>query len=282
MNPDQDGRSPFHLWDLLHLGYTLCKMESYTEESLIVSSNEGDWGVIDGLKALQSALERLELQDTDDQFRLRISPLVFRLEVLYDKCGETMLGDNILDLRDGLECLFGVVREEASCRDVYLVTPSKSLDLDRLIDEPGRYFGLPDLLDPPLPPEVDSSLREAGRCLAVGFGPAVVLFTLLATEAILRYYYERVTGEPVPEKLNWKPGWGWFCKKLSRSVHQCPQLVIELLSRIKDDYRNLAMHASLEMEGGMALSVWGICSRTVREMMKDLVTRGKVTAEWLD
>jgi len=108
--------------------------------------------------------------------------------------------------------------------------------------------------------------------LAVGFGYAAALFTLLATEAILKYYYEIVTGR--------QPGirtWAQLNNELKISKLKCPKLVNEYLAYIVGNYRNPAMHAELDIDGEMAIDIWKICADVAQEMIQDLLDRGKVT-----
>lgn len=269
MSLEQTDQRPLPLWDLIYLGYTLHKMEGYTEETLLIEDDSP--GVIESLKFLLDNLERFELQDSDQLARMILRPLIFRFERLCD-IDKNTLGEDTQKLHEALDELLDALGNEASHQYIYPVTPSKHIDVDQLIDDPSSLFELPSLLDPPLPPEFDSQLREAGRCLAVGFGYAAALFTLLATEAILKYYYEIVTGR--------QPGirtWAQLNNELKVSKLKCPKLVNEFLENIVENYRNPAMHAELDIDGEMAIDIWKICADAAQQMIKDLLDRGKVT-----
>jgi len=246
-------------------------MEGYTEESSLISLEEESPGVIASLNFLLGSLERFELQDSDELARMTLRPLIFRLEVLCDIDGKT-LGENTSRLRRVLEELFESLRAETSHQHIYPVTPSKHIDVDQLIDDPSSLFELPDLLDPPLPQEFDGQLREAGRCLAVGFEYAAALFTLLATETILKYYYEIVTGRSPGKRT-----WGKICNELREPKHKCPRLINKYLKHIVNNYRNPAMHAQLDIDGKTAIDIWKTCADVAQEMIKDLLNRGKIT-----
>jgi hypothetical protein len=270
----QIDRQHLRLWDLLHLGYALCRMQGCKSEDILVSYDGAIPGIVDRLDALEADLEKFGLQDSRDVFRLKVRRLIFRLE----HCGEQILGDNVSDLQDSLDELIDAVREEACGKYSYLVEPSKKLDIARLLTEPSQYFGIPDLLDPPLPVEVDNNLREAGRCLAVDFGPAAVLFTLLATETVTKYYYRIVAKDLPLSKSKRKPRtWGQVVKALKEEpAYKCPPQITGSLEDIVKGYRNPAMHASIELNGGMALDLWGMCSEVTQMMIRDLSSRGKI------
>jgi len=294
MDHEQTDERPLCLLDLLKFGYTLHKMvEGYAENDLVAPLDQESsvTDIIESLRSLKSGLTQFQLRDSDVLAGETIEPLIFDLKIRRDS-DEGTLGDDVEQLKDTLASLFNAVREEASHRHMYPVTPAK----------PFGDFGLPDFLEPTLPSEFDSHLREANRCSAVGFELSAVLCTLLATEVVTRYYYDQVTRTLPSEGETWvewkcpecghkatcpkcgykgrcrspseEKTWGQLVSKLEGAKYQCPKQVTDKLKHIVDEYRNPAMHAKLEMESGIATTVWRICAPLAREMIEDLLTRG--------
>jgi hypothetical protein len=264
---DRVEKRPPRLWEVITLGYSLHEAEGLRADTPLVSVSNDDLGANRVLQSLLGAIERFELRDTREVARCTLGQLLFRLERVRET-NVNVLGAYTSDLRDSLRAVQSTLRDESASRYVYAVSPSKTLDVHRLLSEPSAAFGIPELLDPPLPPSVDVYLREAGRCLAIGFAPAAVLCTLAATETVFKYYYGRITGH--------RPGrrtWGQLVKTLKESEHECPQLVLRYLEVIVEDFRNPAMHSQLEIQDGMDLDIWMYCSACVQDMFSDLGSR---------
>ncbi len=212
MNPEQTIGRPLLMRQLLNLGYTLRQMENCREDDPLVTVDEGPSGVIDRLEYLLRTLDRLELRNSRDSARVNLGRWRLVPRRRYDN-GENTLGSQA-GLLQGILCDLSLkIKAEASSMYLYPASPISEFDIERFIDEPSNMFGLPVSLDPQLPPQVDFLLEEAGRCFAVGFGPSALLFTLLATEAIVKYYYEQIAGRP-PHRMTW----GTINRRLKKSM----------------------------------------------------------------
>lgn len=273
------GQRPLRLGQLVRLGYTLHELEHCPADALLGTSDTepGPPGVIERLDNLMYDLEQLELMDTDGLARMTVRPLIFRLQRAHAR-GERQLGGYAAELHRVLRDLSAALHREAFEMYTYPVRPITAFLVERLVDEPSRLFSVPDVLEPPLPTRVDDVVREAGRCLAVGFEAAALLFILQATELIVGYYYERVTGRAPRHKSSVRPmAWGAMNSALARPEYACPSSLISDLKHIVRDYRNPAMHGRLELTEGIAVKVWALCSDAVYQMIDDLVGRRLIT-----
>lgn len=263
---------PLRLWQFVSLGYMLHEMESWTGDAPLASPEQGPPGVIECLRNLLGTIQQLELRDTDGLARFTIGRLEYQLDKLRKK-GEITLGMLAGDFRSALAKLLPTLHDEASRKYMYPVMPTHGDPLvDRFIDEPRRLFGLQDYIKPPLPPEVDAFLAEAGRCLAIGFDLAGIHFTLLATEEVVKYYYQTVTGAPLGRKT-----WGELNRDLEKSEYHCPGDLITDLNNIVESYRNPAFHGRLATDRQTASRVWSLCGYAVEQIIDDLIARKMIT-----
>lgn len=261
MHTERIDQRPPTTWDLLRFGCGLRRAKDlHTDTSVGVA--------VENLQSIIDEISWLEFQDTYELARRILAPVILRLKLL-DPVGDLPLGAEFERVASALQPVLDELQSEAVRRTVFLVTPSKYVDVQALLNEPSRLFGLPEFLEPPLPSEVDRLIREAGRCLAANFGWAASLFTLQATEHIARHYYEIVRNEPPKDTATFRN----LVQALTPTRYNCPKLVLHYLNYVVDQYRNAAMHGRLEYNSAVAIDIWTTCSNATQEILSDLARR---------
>jgi hypothetical protein len=114
--------------------------------------------------------------------------------------------------------------------------------------------------------------QEAARGFAFGFAPSSIVFTLRATEGLVKLYHTRLMGEDADDRKTW----GHLIADMRRSPKGCPKLLLSRLEALRD-IRNEAMHAvprNPEMWGDEgAKQVLEQCREIVRDMVRDVEER---------
>lgn len=261
MHTERIDQRPPTTWDLLRFGCLVRRAKDLHRDTFISVA-------VENLQSIIEEISWLEFQDTYELARRTLAPVILRLMFL-DPTGNLPLGGEFERVASAIQPVLDELQSEAARRTAFLVTPSKYVDVQALLNEPSLLFGLPAFLDPPLPSEVDRLIREAGRCLAANFGWAASLFTLQATEHITRYYYEIVRKEPPKDTATF----GNLVQALTPTRFNCPKLVLQYLNYVVDQYRNAAMHGRLECNSAIAIDIWTTCSSATKEMLSDLASR---------
>lgn len=264
-NQDQQ-KQGFRLWDLIGVGCRLQELVNLPADSPLTSTDAEHPGVIDKLSNLLETLQPFDLVDSTRLTR-RVERFKFRLEQAGEN-GSATLGEARANELHALLLEFrGEIERESARRYVYVVLPTKLVPggVNRLIEEPSLLFGLSGAVDPTLLLQVEPYLREAGRCLAVGFWPAAATCTLLAIELITRWYCEKAI-ESVPSRTN-------TLQELMAHLHSAnqPAGLVGQLERIVHEYCDPAIYALLEQDDGTtAYDVWDECV-TISKTMLQLV-----------
>ena len=181
------------VWDLMDIGQSFATIEQIrasgelgcTRYDRFVQRVREFCGIVEDLQLSQSAhlVDQL-LEDLDK--RQQVS----------DEGSENVLNASLAQgLKSGLDALWDRVRDEASSRQVYMVTSLDHPRFNVFIESPREGFGLELAYDPSLPPELDENLNEAARCLSVGFAVAAIFFMLRAMEVLLKHYHDKMTGK---------------------------------------------------------------------------------------
>ena len=261
---------PFSLVELLALEAILCRLEHSSDDDALHRENPP--GIIQRLEQLQKKLDRFQFKNAYRVFTLRLDYLLYSLRE-EEKNGSNLLGNYTRDLRSEIGELRKVIRDDAASLAAFTTGSLSFTYVESYFLNPLGEFGLPEELAPRLPAEVTENIIEASRCLLLGFSPAAILFTCLSVEAFVKhYYYPAIAGGNLPlDKEGEFLMWGVIIDQL-RNKYQCPSSITEKLDEIRKNYRNKAMHASLDIsaEPGMDTKVWTLCKRVVRQMLDDL------------
>ncbi|MCI0396949.1 MAG: hypothetical protein L0322_18690 [Chloroflexi bacterium] len=269
---------PLTVESIVQLGFLLRDLQECKEEDLLYSEAK-PLGIIQKVEYLQRLLTRLELRGAEGVVQFQVRPTLRELK-RYHNHGALILGNKYANqLSQSIQPLWEKVDFEARQKLAFPIrqTSSSIYLAEHFVDIPERLFGLTFVLQPDdLPPAVQSNLIEAGRCLAVGFAPAAILFTCLATEVIVKYYYKQLTGEEPKTDKGQPMTWGQINHSLDEK-NLCPTGLIQDLKSIVVNYRNGAMHATLDYYDGVEVDVWNLCRDTVQQMIDDLESKGIVT-----
>lgn len=265
MEREQSDGHPVALWRLISFGYELRDLQSCSHETKIFTKDPADQGVLDRLRSLVREMEFLELRETDWYAGKTIAPLLLDLDYLPRDIDT--LGSYAEDLRQHLQDLTDLVRQEAAAHYLYPVQPMGNVDLRRLIREPLCLFDLPDELTVEMSPFMSHNLEEAARCIAAGFGLAAATLIFNTTEAVIRYYYRNVTGGQEPKLENGRDMTWLQMKEELRNRRCCPQQIITALTSTGNK-RNQLVHGNLTapVSSRTAYEWWQSCAALVRRM----------------
>lgn len=139
----------------------------------------------------------------------------------------------ILGRRDWFEKCFD---REYRAIDVFTVTAKGIYDTRRLMTKPEDKF--PDRIRKVLPVQTMMDLKEAAKCLAFEIPTACAFHVCRATEALMLYYYEVLTGHqwPLPKNRDWKAYIDHLIKEGS------PASITTRLDEIRNMDRNAYAH----------------------------------------
>lgn len=290
---------PQSILSYINMGRIIYKLQYIREGAPLVTKDPPDGvlqhlvyvcDVVDELESSNRQLSNLvsEINSVKRQLQKKFDSGTNHLNNLYARrvCG---VFDN----------LWVIVRKESPAQQFYAIKSVEEFDASNLIHKPGQVFNLPVTIEPELPKSVYIDLKEAGRCLTVGFTRAAILHTILATEAVLKYFYqlmmvdvlqnddveeqkrERIRSDIVDEKITW----GGITNQLNQYQEvigiRNPDLLHDAKS-IKDKYRNKAMHATLEFEEGLEVAVWRECGDLVWTLLDELNSHNKCDMQLWD
>lgn len=272
MADDIPSDSDVSLWELIYLGYSLCYLRQAKQNELISSKPDGTFGIYGHILNWLEWIERLRFERSDRKVRPRLQQFVEQLAKALESDPQAVLGDRVFELRAILTDLYLTIESEARERTSFVVLPARKIPVENLLRKPNDYFGL--TVDSPLdtPQEALTDFREAARCYAPGFSAAAIVFTFRGTEAILRIYFEKVTGQ----KPGKRAGWGTLLERLDKGKHNCPSELLRCLSDLKD-WRNRVMHAGIREpeywnDAAAQTAIWK-CQEAVMHMNGDLARR---------
>jgi hypothetical protein len=191
-----------------------------------------------GLEALQGELEATPLDASLDASQAA------RLKVMASQLRETTLA-------------------EAGGIFAY-VTREKRLDVDRLLEDPGRLF--PSGVFTELSETARLDVAEGFRCLAFELPTAAAFHLMRAVEESLRRFYLAVVKRGRVKPLLWKP----MLDQLSKRRTPPPAALIAQLDHIRSSFRNPTQHpdAVYDIDGAEDLAFLSIdvLARLVRAM----------------
>jgi hypothetical protein len=156
-----------------------------------------------------------------------------------------------------------VIVAELAVADAYFVSRKAGYDTYTLISNAEAVFPA----DLPIKvPNAIPDIREAGKCLAYELGTAAGLHALRAMEAVLRKYWETITGgKPHPSQRNI----GLYLQKMEK-LGVGNSKVIAALKQIKDLHRNPLMHPEETLNLEDAIGIFGIVRSAMGGMLKEI------------
>jgi len=269
------------LWSFSEIGYLLRYLEGVTAGYPVTACPDDDNRfVLENIRELLEALNEYEFGE-EEELSGWVEALADFADELERKRLKRMGPKRTEQLHRIMAGLIPLLREEMNLRTAFVALPIRDLNVEQLIIDPEEAFGLNLACRPPIPGVVTRNVREAGRCLAVGFDSAAGMFLCLAAESVLRYYYIRITGEDNPGKSTW----GALLDKLKIPALGCPKRLLDNLNRLKET-RNDFMHGKPEIRWQSKKVLWNQevtvelfkeCRAVVGEVMEDLRLKGKIS-----
>lgn len=238
-------QEPYSWWQFIEIGDALRYLE-HVDASSIIDATAGDpLGVLGHLQILRNAIDDMELKRSHRAAGHRLTQINETLRKVAAEAGNVPLGqdlheDLVLTIRD----LRRALQNESQERSLFPVLPSKEIPVESLLIDPEAYFNLPVGGNLELPNHARLDFIDAATCFAAGFFAPAIVFAFRGTEALLRAFFEKVTGNSARfigsnGQERWKT-WACLCNEMK--AVDVRQDLIDLLNAMRLD-RNEAMHA---------------------------------------
>lgn len=258
---------------LIDLGWRLRDLSACSENWPISASDSEGRSISGQIDSLIESIANLDLSATHHQSIMGLKRVQWALE--YSPPPNRLLGKHALPLRQQLQNIKASLDQEAKTRQLLHMRPLDAVDVNELIEAPLLVFNLPNNLAEDLPIEVVPYLEEAARCIAAGFELAACATVAAATEAIIRLYYFKITGNKPVDRKGETMTWGeivWNLRQLTKTetISCSDQLIEDMQTLCKQ--RNNIMHANsdLVVDSQVAFAYWQLCSYLVQDMVQDL------------
>jgi hypothetical protein len=272
MSQADDGELGQPLWDLVFAGFSLRALQNAKADWSIGQSPEDRLGVIGHCRILRDTIVNASLYECYTKKGRKLEDLIKDLEDRVCEDAHATLGGHTSRLRLLVADLHTAFQDECVKRTAFITLPEHHIQVEKLLHDPESWFGLTfgDVLDPPRSALDD--FQEAARCFSVGFAASAIVFSLRATEDLLRQYYYQV------KKLEVRENWGWrsMVKGLKKYSPPPSPTLLDRLDKLRKR-RNEVMHP-----GQRDLDLWGHkaaaqtieeCREAVMEMVMDLENR---------
>lgn len=173
-----------------------------------------------------------------------------------------------------------VLCEELMTLSAYSAAKKGIYSTGDLIEQADKVF--PSSILDKLSPEVVREIKEAGKCLAFDIPTACGFHMLRATEGVLHEYYIAV-GEP--KKNDKLENWGAYIAYLYKLTKPEAKIdgetvnhikkVLALLQQVKDQDRNLIMHAEVVLNVNEAFILFETTKTAIMIMVDRIPERSK-------
>ena len=288
---------PKNIMGYVNLGHMICALTNCHEEALLETPDYPPTGVLQQMRYVRNVIESLDTAMLLAFAEQELNPMIRRFQKKIDN-DSNQVGDYYAGQIQGMFTrLWEYVRIEGNDILIYSAQDVGKYDAQRLIQTPRMLFNLPDVVIPDLPVSVDEDLKEAGRCLTVGFVKAAILHTLLATEAVVKYFYTLMTydllndisvSKSVKNKIKYRLARGTWVQMMhnlndnTKLIRGFQKNVINEALEIGEKFRNKAMHADFKYEEELEVAIWQDCSDLVNMILEELVNQGKCTTQYSD
>lgn len=276
MNQEQIEPRPVHVVQFIFLTSNLHDLLNCSPEHSLEPDESQQRGVIEQLEGLEDHFGRLGLKRAASRtnFKLAKQGLLQKLQRRVEE-GQKNTGEKYANqIKQIIQEIFDTALNEAKDAFVFPALPVNNYEIRDFIDAleaPNMLWGIDTNVNPPLPAIFEPLLKEATRCLMVGFTTAAILFSCQATEVIVRYYYEQFTGQS-PARADGTP-WHWGKVNHEFEKSAVPSHLLKKSKKIVDQYRNPAMHANRSFNSGEEVKVWEECRNFVDDMLIDLLNK---------
>lgn len=245
-------------WNFIWLGTAL----RYVQDARIGRQVNGPGYLVENAHSLQTGLGEYGLAVSARVFAMRVAPLIERFQ--------TQPADYVLTQSDVNE-VYAALNElrttmEAEAGSTWLFSASSSrYPINALLVDISPLLGAG--VYESLTPIARFDLQSAGSCLAFGFATAAAFHVLRAAEEVLRQLYMRTrtdVAEPV-DRLTWGRILGLL---QARPTKVLPELVLQHLDNIKNNFRNPTDHPEAIYTIDEAYDVFGLSCEVIGRMAK--------------
>ena len=148
--------------------------------------------------------------------------------------------------------------------DVFTVTAKGIYDTRLLMSKPEMKF--PERIRRVLPQQTLADLKESARCLAFEVPTACAFHICRATEALMLYYYEVLTGHPwsLPKNRDWKAYIDHLVKE------GAPRKITVRLDEIREMDRNAYAHPDRNVTLEESPIQFELCTNVMYEMGSEI------------
>lgn len=173
----------------------------------------------------------------------------------------------VYELKDALQSFEAVFRAEMQAASTYWVPKRGTHSTRDLVDAFDNTF-LPELRATLGPMALDE-YRSAGRCFAFGLWTAAGYHACRAVEAVLRPYYEKLTGKEATEGKTW----GHLIEGLEKVEADLKpnEKTLFYIRQLKDNERNPLMHVRVVLDEMDADLLLGAAKIAMMHMARELI-----------
>jgi hypothetical protein len=153
-----------------------------------------------------------------------------------------------------------VLAAELNIMDTYSVSQKGAYSTSDLIEH--AELLIPDSLRGLLPKQSLLDIQQAGKCIAYDVPTGAAFHILRATEAVIRAYYQHVTGTlPKPQMRNW----GAYVKNLAAAG--ADPKITGYIDHLRELYRNPVFHPEDNLTPEEAQMFLGACVSAICQML---------------
>ncbi len=264
-----DGQDTPSLYEIIYVGYLLRSLWEPEENWPIDSTGDEDGNILARCRDIKNSLDRFGLELCSKTIEKELDVLFNKWEKGLSENKNLTLGDSTDRLRVITRSLFTILQQEGPERPIFITMPARQIRVEALLRDPVGWFGM--LSTFMLPADTIIDFQEAARCFSVGFSPSAIIFSLRATEGVLRTYYEKVSGKN-SERLQWLG----MQKDLRTESFDVPNTLLQVLDELRKK-RNQAMHTGRREPANWgddaALEILEQCQLAISQMSRDLKRR---------
>ena len=153
-----------------------------------------------------------------------------------------------------------VLAAECQVLDTYFVSKKGAYSTADLVERAHICFGA---MAAKLPDQAKSDFDQAGKCMAFDLPTACAFHIVRGSEAVIRKYYEQVTGKAPKVKMR---NWGAYIKNLQKAG--ADTRVVGFLDHIKENYRNPVLHPEESLSPEDTQVLLGVCISAIVMMVE--------------
>ncbi|HEU5104269.1 MAG TPA: hypothetical protein VFU11_00355 [Solirubrobacterales bacterium] len=249
-----------YIWTGMHLRYLLDATEGH--------GIHGPAYVIDNIEVFLARLEELGLTVTAKVAAQQGLPNL--LDELNKTDEDAVLSQEQADsISNKLDVVQTVLRAESVEKYAFVTSP-KRWDVERLLKNPGSFFG--DGVFSQLAPIAAFDFEEACKCIAFELPTAAVFHIMRGTEAVLRSFYCHVVKQNRLAKK--QRMWGPMVDGLRKRSKPPAKALLDNLDAIRVNFRNPTQHPDEVHTIDGAQDLLGVAIPVVNEMVGEMTDSG--------